>query len=165
MLRTVLAVAAITIGVSAVVAQSDPIAARKGLMKNVGAVTKTGGQMAKGEVPYDQAKAQEPAQASQSATGRRTRTGSGWVGQRTSLAGAGAFRPAGDRYDGVGQQPGDGTEWSHGDLPAEARPWWVQVDSFPARRTPTLAPREHRWAASPRPRCSGTAGGVRGWRG
>jgi cytochrome c556 len=59
MLRTVLAVAAITIGVSAVVAQSDPIAARKGLMKNVGAVTKTGGQMVKGEVPYDQAKAQE----------------------------------------------------------------------------------------------------------
>jgi cytochrome c556 len=59
MLRTVLAVAAITIGVSAVVAQSDPIAARKGLMKNMGAVTKTGGQMVKGEVPYDQAKAQE----------------------------------------------------------------------------------------------------------
>jgi cytochrome c556 len=59
MLRTVLAVAAITIGVTAVVAQSDPIATRKGLMKNVGAVTKTGGQMAKGEVPYDQAKAQE----------------------------------------------------------------------------------------------------------
>ena len=57
--RTVLAVAAIAIGVTAVAAQSDPIAARKALMKNVGAVTKTGGQMAKGEVPYDQAKAQE----------------------------------------------------------------------------------------------------------
>ena len=52
MLRTVLAVAAITIGVSAVVAQSDPIATRKGLMKDMGAATKTGGQMAKGEVPY-----------------------------------------------------------------------------------------------------------------
>jgi cytochrome c556 len=59
MVRTVLAVAAIAIGVTAVAAQSDPIAARKQLMKNVGAVTKTGGQMAKGEVPYDQAKAQE----------------------------------------------------------------------------------------------------------
>jgi cytochrome c556 len=59
MLRTVLAVAAITIGVSAVVAQSDPIAARKGLMKNMGAATKTGAQMVKGEVPYDQAKANE----------------------------------------------------------------------------------------------------------
>ena len=58
MLRTVLAVAAITIGVTAVAAQSDPIAARKALMKDVGAQTKTGGGMAKGEVPYDQAKAQ-----------------------------------------------------------------------------------------------------------
>ena len=57
--RTVLAVAAIAIGVTAVAAQSDPIAARKALMKNVGAVTKTGGQMVKGEVPYDQTKAQE----------------------------------------------------------------------------------------------------------
>jgi cytochrome c556 len=57
MLRTVLAVAAITIGVSAVVAQSDPIAARKGLMKEMGAATKTGAQMAKGEIPYDQTKA------------------------------------------------------------------------------------------------------------
>ena len=59
MVRTVLAVAAIAIGATAVAAQSDPIAARKALMKNVGAVTKTGGQMVKGDVPYDQAKAQE----------------------------------------------------------------------------------------------------------
>ena len=59
MFRTVLAVTAIAIGVTAVAAQSDPIAARKALMKNVGAMTKTGGQMAKGEAPYDQAKAQE----------------------------------------------------------------------------------------------------------
>lgn len=58
MIRTILAVAAITIGVTAVVAQSDPIAARKALMKEVGGQTKTGGQMAKGEVPYDNAKAQ-----------------------------------------------------------------------------------------------------------
>ena len=58
MLRTVLAVAAIAIGVTAVAAQSDPIAARKALMKDMGAQTKTGGGMAKGEVPYDQAKAQ-----------------------------------------------------------------------------------------------------------
>ena len=59
MVRTVLAVAAIAIGVTAVAAQSDPIATRKQTMKNVGAVTKTGGQMAKGEIPYDQTKAQE----------------------------------------------------------------------------------------------------------
>ena len=58
MFRTVLAVAAIVIGVTAVAAQSDPIAARKALMKEQGAQTKTGGGMAKGEVPYDQTKAQ-----------------------------------------------------------------------------------------------------------
>ena len=92
----------------------------------------------------DQAKTQEPAQASQGAAGTRSRTGSRWAGQRTSLAGGGAFRPVGDSYDdGVGQQPGDGADWSHGDLPAEAWPWWVQVDSFPARGAPALSPREH----------------------
>jgi cytochrome c556 len=59
MFRTALAAAAIAIGVTAVAAQSDPIAARKAIMKKVGEVTKGGGQMAKGEAPYDQAKAQE----------------------------------------------------------------------------------------------------------
>jgi cytochrome c556 len=58
MLRTVLAVAAIAIGVTAVGAQSDPIATRKATMKGVGDQTKVGGGMAKGEVPYDQTKAQ-----------------------------------------------------------------------------------------------------------
>ena len=56
--RTVLAVAAIAIGVTAVAAQSDPIAARRAHMKEVGAQTKTGTGMAKGEIPYDQGKAQ-----------------------------------------------------------------------------------------------------------
>ena len=58
MFRTVLAVAAIAIGVTAVAAQSDPIAARKALMKEQGAQTKTGGGMAKGEAPFDLTKAQ-----------------------------------------------------------------------------------------------------------
>ena len=58
MFRTVLAVAAIAVGVTAVVAQSDPIAARRQHMKDLGAQTKTGVAMAKGEIPYDQAKAQ-----------------------------------------------------------------------------------------------------------
>ena len=58
MIRTVLAVSAIAIGITAVAAQSDPIAQRKAIMKEVGAQTKTGGGMAKGEVPYDQGKAQ-----------------------------------------------------------------------------------------------------------
>lgn len=56
--RSVLAVAAIAIGITAVAAQSDPIAARRQHMKDVGAQTKTGGGMAKGEIPYDQTKAQ-----------------------------------------------------------------------------------------------------------
>ncbi|MEA2876877.1 MAG: hypothetical protein QOF14_2073 [Hyphomicrobiales bacterium] len=58
MLRTVLAVTAIAVGVTVVAAQSDPIAARKAHMKEVGSQTKTGAGMAKGEIPYDQAKAQ-----------------------------------------------------------------------------------------------------------
>jgi cytochrome c556 len=58
MIRTVLAVSAIAIGITAVAAQSDPIAQRKAIMKEVGAQTKTGAGMAKGEVPYDQTKAQ-----------------------------------------------------------------------------------------------------------
>lgn len=58
MLRTVLAVTAIAVGVTVVAAQSDPIAARKQHMKDVGAQTKTGGGMAKGDIPYDQTKAE-----------------------------------------------------------------------------------------------------------
>ena len=58
MIRTVLAVSAIAIGITAVAAQSDPIAQRKQLMKGMGEQTKTGAGMAKGEVPYDQVKAQ-----------------------------------------------------------------------------------------------------------
>ena len=57
MLRTVLAVTAIAVGVTVVAAQSDPIAARRQHMKDLGAQTKTGAGMAKGEIPYDQAKA------------------------------------------------------------------------------------------------------------
>ncbi|WP_375461390.1 c-type cytochrome [uncultured Enterovirga sp.] len=42
-----------------VAAQTDPIAARRGVMKGVGAATRTGSQMAKAEIPFDLAKAQE----------------------------------------------------------------------------------------------------------
>ena len=58
MFRTVLAVTAIAAGITVVAAQSDPIAARKELMKGIGGQTKTGAGIAKGEVPYDQTKAQ-----------------------------------------------------------------------------------------------------------
>lgn len=41
------------------VAQTDPIATRRNIMKSNGAAAKTGGQMAKGEIPFDLAKAQD----------------------------------------------------------------------------------------------------------
>jgi cytochrome c556 len=57
MIRTVLATMALAIGVTAVAAQSDPIAARKSLMKANGDQAKIGAAMAKGEAPFDLAKA------------------------------------------------------------------------------------------------------------
>ncbi len=59
MYRTLLAVAAVAVGVTVVAAQSDSISQRRGLMKNLGAATKTGFMLVKGDIPYDQAKAQE----------------------------------------------------------------------------------------------------------
>src|SRR5207237_58249 len=56
-LRAVLAVSAIAIGITAVAAQSDPIAARKALMKANGDHAKVGAAMAKGEAPFDLTKA------------------------------------------------------------------------------------------------------------
>ncbi len=53
--RTVLAVAALALGVTAVVAQ-DVIAERKTLMKRSGEQARIGVAMVKGEQPYDQAK-------------------------------------------------------------------------------------------------------------
>ena len=59
-LRIVLAVAAVTLGVVAVAvaAQSDPIPARKALMKANGDQAKIGSAMVKGDAPFDLAKAQ-----------------------------------------------------------------------------------------------------------
>jgi len=57
MIRTMLAVTALAIGVTAVTAQSDPIAARKALMKANGDHAKIVGAMARGEAPFDLAKA------------------------------------------------------------------------------------------------------------
>ena len=56
MLRIVLAAGAVALGITAVVAQSDPIAARKALMKKNGEEAKVGAAMAKGEAPFDAAK-------------------------------------------------------------------------------------------------------------
>lgn len=57
MMRTVLAVAALAIGVAAANAQ-DPIAARKSLMKSTGGQAAQGAKFVKGEEPFDLAKAQ-----------------------------------------------------------------------------------------------------------
>ena len=58
MTRIVLAVAAVALAVTAVAAQSDPIAARKALMKKNGDEAKVGAAMVKGEAPFDATKAQ-----------------------------------------------------------------------------------------------------------
>jgi cytochrome c556 len=59
MKRLVLAVAVAALGVTAVLAQSDPIAARKQLMKDNGAQSKVARDMIDGKEPYDNAKAQK----------------------------------------------------------------------------------------------------------
>ena len=57
MIRTVFAVTAIAFVVSSAVAQQDPIAARKALMKANGDQGKIGAAMTKGEAPFDLEKA------------------------------------------------------------------------------------------------------------
>jgi len=60
MIRTVLAVAsvaAIALGVSAALAQQDPVKERKALMKEMGQQAKIGGDMIKGDAPFDLQKA------------------------------------------------------------------------------------------------------------
>lgn len=58
MTRIVLAAAAVALAVTAVAAQSDPIAARRALMKANGDQAKIGAAMAKGEAPFDASKVQ-----------------------------------------------------------------------------------------------------------
>jgi cytochrome c556 len=58
MVRAMLAVAALVLAASLAAAQSDPIAARKALMKANGSQAKIGAAIAKGEAPFDGAKVQ-----------------------------------------------------------------------------------------------------------
>lgn len=58
MIRTVLVAGVLGLGLTAVLAQSDPIAERRNTMKAVGAATRDGAAMAKGEAAFDAAKAQ-----------------------------------------------------------------------------------------------------------
>lgn len=59
MLRILLSGALAVGAATVVVAQADPIAQRKEIMKAVGAATKLGGEMAKGEKPFDLGEAQK----------------------------------------------------------------------------------------------------------
>jgi cytochrome c556 len=59
MIRTVLAATALLGGVTVLLAQSDPIAQRKELMKSNGGHAKAMTQMVKGEQPFDAAKANQ----------------------------------------------------------------------------------------------------------
>jgi len=70
MFRTILLTVALAVGVTAGVAQSDPIAQRRELMKGVGAATRTGTQMARGQIPFDLAKAKEVLQVYANAADR-----------------------------------------------------------------------------------------------
>jgi cytochrome c556 len=70
MKRIMLVGAALAIGATAVIAQSDPIAARRSIMKANGAATRTGTLMARGEAPFDLAKAKEIFQTYESAARR-----------------------------------------------------------------------------------------------
>lgn len=58
MIRVAIAAAGLVISYSAVVAQSDPIAERKNLMKSVGAATSLGAKIAKGDEAFDAVKVQ-----------------------------------------------------------------------------------------------------------
>jgi cytochrome c556 len=59
MIRIVLAVAVAALGVTAVVAQGDPIAARKALMKENGAQSGIAREMMEGKRPFDLAAAKK----------------------------------------------------------------------------------------------------------
>jgi cytochrome c556 len=69
MIRTVLAVA-IALGVTAAIAQEDPIKARKALMKANGQQAKILGDMAKGDTPFDAAAVHKAFGAFQDAAGK-----------------------------------------------------------------------------------------------
>lgn len=59
MLRPVLIIATLVGVTTAVIAQSDPITERRNLMKGVGRASAIGGQLVKGETPFDPQKARD----------------------------------------------------------------------------------------------------------
>jgi cytochrome c556 len=71
-LATVFAVAALAVafGATATIAQPDPIAARRAIMKGNGAEAKVGAAMVKGEQPFDLAKAKKVLATYEDAAGK-----------------------------------------------------------------------------------------------
>ena len=65
MIRTLVAGVSLLIAGSTVLAQTDVIAERKGIMRGNGAATRTGTQMIRGEVPFDLANSRRSLPASQ----------------------------------------------------------------------------------------------------
>ena len=59
MFRRITIAAVLAVAATAVVAQSNVITQRKDIMKSVGAATRTGTLMVRGEAPFDAAKAKE----------------------------------------------------------------------------------------------------------
>ncbi len=59
MVRSILVGTALIVGISAAIAQGDPIAERKSIMRGNGAAARLGTQMIRGEIPFDAAKAKE----------------------------------------------------------------------------------------------------------
>jgi cytochrome c556 len=59
MIRPILACLVVAAGATVALAQSEPITERRNIMKANGAATRTGTQMAKGEIPFDLSKAQD----------------------------------------------------------------------------------------------------------
>jgi cytochrome c556 len=59
MIRSLVVCASALLAGSAVLAQTDVIAERKGIMRGNGAAARTGTQIVRGEVPYDQARARQ----------------------------------------------------------------------------------------------------------
>jgi cytochrome c556 len=59
MIRSVLVTSALFVSLSAAVAQNDPIAERRSIMRENGASVRLGTQMVRGEAPFDLSKAKE----------------------------------------------------------------------------------------------------------
>ncbi len=105
MIRPVIVTVAVAIGVTAVVAQSDPIAERRAIMKANGGAARTASQMLKGDVPFDLAKAQEIFAGFQTAAAKmpalypdNSKTGGETTANEKVWTNSAAFKAAFDKF-------------------------------------------------------------------